>query len=70
MNNQEIAVVKAAPLGQTCDQAPGIVGSCEGPGVKVACSDEWLLITKLQLNGRFLNAVDVLTTGEQLTDVR
>ena len=70
MSNQDIAVVKASLTGRTCDKLPGTVGQHNRKEVEVACGDEWLLISKLRLNERYTNPVDILKPGERLDDGR
>jgi methionyl-tRNA formyltransferase len=63
---QEIGVVKACLTGEKCDRSPGTVGDVVGPGVKIACGDEWIIANKLKVEGRYVNCVDVLKPGSRL----
>jgi len=63
---QEISVVKARLTGERCDRSPGTVGEFVGPGVKVACGDEWVIVNKLKVEGRHANSADVLEPGSRL----
>jgi methionyl-tRNA formyltransferase len=63
---QEIGVVKACLTGERCDRPPGTVGEFVGPGVKVACGDEWIVVNKLKVEGRYVNSADVLKPGSRL----
>jgi methionyl-tRNA formyltransferase len=63
---QEIGVVKACLTGEKCDRSPGTVGEVVGPGVKIACGDEWIIANKLKVEGRYVNCVDVLKPGSRL----
>lgn len=65
---QEIGVVKARLTGERCDGSPGTVGEFVGPGVKVACGDEWVIVNKLKVEGRYANSADVLEPGSRLLE--
>jgi methionyl-tRNA formyltransferase len=67
---QEIGVVKACLTGERCDGSPGTVGEFVGPGVKVACGDEWIVANKLRVEGRYMNSADVLKPGSRLSNGR
>jgi UDP-4-amino-4-deoxy-L-arabinose formyltransferase/UDP-glucuronic acid dehydrogenase (UDP-4-keto-hexauronic acid decarboxylating) len=66
--DKEIRVVKARISGCPCDAAPGTVGEFVESGVQIASSDEWVIATKLILDGRYLNAADVLVPGTRLLE--
>jgi UDP-4-amino-4-deoxy-L-arabinose formyltransferase/UDP-glucuronic acid dehydrogenase (UDP-4-keto-hexauronic acid decarboxylating) len=65
---QEIGVVKARLTGERCDRSPGTVGEFVGPGVKIACGDEWVIVNKLKVEGRYVNSADVLEPGSRLIE--
>jgi methionyl-tRNA formyltransferase len=65
---QEIGVVKACLTGEQCDRSPGTVGEFVGPGVKIACGDEWVIVNKLKVEGRYVNSADVLEPGSRLIE--
>jgi methionyl-tRNA formyltransferase len=65
---QEIGVVKACLTGQRCDMSPGTVGEFVGPGVKIACGDEWVIVNKLKVEGRYVNSAEVLEPGSRLIE--
>jgi methionyl-tRNA formyltransferase len=67
---QEIGIVKAILTGERCDRSPGTVGEVVGPGVKVACGDEWTIVNKLRVEGRYVNSADVLKPGSCLSNGR
>jgi methionyl-tRNA formyltransferase len=67
---QEIGVVKARLTGERCDRSPGTVGEFVGPGVKIACGDEWIIVNKLKVEGRYVNPADVLKPGSRLSNGR
>jgi UDP-4-amino-4-deoxy-L-arabinose formyltransferase/UDP-glucuronic acid dehydrogenase (UDP-4-keto-hexauronic acid decarboxylating) len=63
---REIGVVKASLTGERCDSSPGTVGEVDGPGVKVACGDEWIAVNKLKVDGRSVDSAEVLKPGSRL----
>jgi methionyl-tRNA formyltransferase len=66
-NPQEICVVKACLTGERCDVSPGTVGDVVRPGVKISCGDEWIIVNKLKVEGRYVNPADVLKQGSRLS---
>jgi len=44
------------------------VGESTGEGVKVASSDEWLLVTKLKIGKESVHPAKVLKGGEKLVN--
>ena len=66
---QEISVVKACLTGEVCDRSPGTVGEFVRPGVKIACGDEWIIVNKLKVEGRYMNSADVLKPGSRLKEI-
>jgi methionyl-tRNA formyltransferase len=63
---KEIGVVKARLTGERCDSSPGTVGEVVGSGVKVACGDEWIVVNKLKVEGRYVDSAEVLKPGSRL----
>ena len=68
MGTQELAVVKARRTRLAADSPPGTVGESTGEGVKVASSDEWLLVTKLKIGKESIHPAQVLKGGEKLVN--
>lgn len=69
MGDSDIGIVKASCTGQPADLvAPGTIGQIDGPGVYVACADEWVVVSKLRLNDKYVDATTVLKPEEQLDD--
>ncbi len=66
IGDEEIGFVKTALTGQACDAPPGTIGQIIGTQVQVACSDEWLAVERLVINGKRVSAVTVLNPGERL----
>ena len=63
VGDREIGVPKAVRTGTRCEVAPGTVGQASRSGVQIACGDEWLLITSIKVEGRYVSPVDVLKPG-------
>lgn len=69
--DQDVAIVRASLTGNACDASPGTVGEVSGSsGVCIACADEWIVVSKLMINGQRTDAVDVLRTMNRLEDGR
>jgi methionyl-tRNA formyltransferase len=68
MGTQELAVLKARRTRLASDSPPGTVGELTGEGVKVASSDEWLLVTKLRVGKESVHPAKVLRGGEKLAN--
>jgi methionyl-tRNA formyltransferase len=67
---REIGVAEACLTGERCDRAPGTVGKFVGPGVRIACGDEWVIVNKLRVEGRYVDPADVLKPGICLSYAR
>ena len=52
LGEQEIGVIKARLTGEPCNAAPGTVRRLAGPGVQVACADEWIWLDKALIEGK------------------
>lgn len=61
---QQVAVLKAKTADLPCHAVPGTVGRILDCGVLVATSTEWVLVWKLKIDDRYIDAVDVLKTGD------
>lgn len=66
LSDREVEVVKAKATGLRCDALPGTVGPPLDRGVQVACLDEWVLIKQLKISNEYVNAADVLRSGDHL----
>jgi methionyl-tRNA formyltransferase len=69
LGEQTISIIKAVVTGVSADAPPGTVGQINGPGANVACSDEWIVINKLLIEDKYLNASEVLKPGDLLADI-
>ena len=63
---QEFALIKAVRTGIPCHVAPGKVGDSTASGVYVACRDEWILVSKLRVDNKYLPASEFLNSGDTL----
>lgn len=63
---KEFAVAKARLTHLPCDALPGTVGKSSDLGVFVACRDEWMLASKLHLDGKYVPAQEFLKSGDRL----
>ena len=66
LGEQEIAFVKTSRTGQATDAAPGSIARDESGKVRVACADEWLGVSRVMMDGQYLNASDALPDGARL----
>ena len=62
---REVSVIKAACTGIVSDAAPGTVGAIADRGVLVSAADEWVLVQRVLLDGRGLDASEALRPGLQ-----
>jgi len=69
LGDRTMSVIKATLTGTRADSSPGAVGRVDGAGAQVACSDEWVTVAKVIVEGRYRDAADVLRTGDQLEDI-
>lgn len=63
---KEIAFVRVALSGQSCDKPPGTICHSDDEGVKVACGDEWVSVSRVMVDGQYAGALDVLDHGGRL----
>jgi len=66
LRDQELAVVKGARTGLSCEVAPGTVGRSADSGMLVATADEWVVVRKLKVGDKHVKAAEVLSTGNRL----
>ena len=63
---QEVALAKARKLALPTREKPGTVAESGDLGAQVACSDEWILVQKLLVEGKYMSAQQLLKPGDQL----
>src|SRR6266704_1704179 len=66
LGDQELAVVKGSRTGLFCEVAPGTVGRSTDSGMLVATADEWIMVRKLKVGDKYVNAAEALSTGDHL----
>jgi methionyl-tRNA formyltransferase len=66
LRDREIGFVKASLTGRPCDATPGLIGQIDGDNVLAACADQWIALTRVKVDDQYLNAVDVLKTGDRV----
>jgi methionyl-tRNA formyltransferase len=65
---EALPVLKASRTGEGADEPPGTVGERVDGGVAVAAADEWVLVERVQADGRPQPAAEVLRAGLRLDD--
>jgi methionyl-tRNA formyltransferase len=68
LDGREISIVSASLTRDACSVQPGSVGETREGRAKVACSDEWLWISRLMVNGSYVAPDAVLKPGDRLKD--
>src|SRR5262249_27843526 len=67
--DQLISIEKARVTGEPATVPTGLVGRTTDAEAFVACSDEWIGVSKVMIEGAWFNASAVLATGDRLEDV-
>jgi UDP-4-amino-4-deoxy-L-arabinose formyltransferase/UDP-glucuronic acid dehydrogenase (UDP-4-keto-hexauronic acid decarboxylating) len=68
LDGRAVGVIKASRTREQAGTEPGTVGSAAEDGVRVAAEDEWILVHRLQLEGKGVPAGTVLEPGMHLDD--
>lgn len=63
---REIAVVQTALTGELCRERPGTIGDRRHRGIQVACANEWILVTLVQVDGKFMDPAEAFKPGDRL----
>jgi methionyl-tRNA formyltransferase len=66
LGDGSLAILKASRTADAAGEPPGTVGTEEDGGVRVAASDEWVLVERVQLGDRPQPAAEVLEPGMRL----
>jgi methionyl-tRNA formyltransferase len=66
LRDEDLSVLKASRTGEAAGAAPGTVGQPANGGVTVAAVDEWVVVERVQANGRPQPASEVLSPGLRL----
>ena len=64
----EVGIVKARLTRRPCEGPPGTVGSLDASGAHLACADEWIVVSRLTMEDRYVSPSDVLKPGDRLKD--
>jgi methionyl-tRNA formyltransferase len=68
LGGEVLPVLKASRTGEATDEPAGTVGERADGGVAVAAEDEWVLVERVQADGRPQPAAEVLSPGLRLDD--
>jgi methionyl-tRNA formyltransferase len=63
-----VGIAKAALTGRPTTEAPGSITEAQDGGVDVATGDEWVTVRRLEVDGKYVRAEEVLTPGLPLGD--
>lgn len=61
-------LAKAALTARPTSEQPGTVSEWDGKGVYVAAADEWVGVLRLEMDGKYEHAADILTPAMMLGD--
>jgi methionyl-tRNA formyltransferase len=65
---EDIGIVSVSPTGVVAEAPPGTVAIVKGAGVQVASEDAWIVVHKIQYQGRYVNPAEVLHDGVRFGD--
>jgi methionyl-tRNA formyltransferase len=65
---RDLEIVRAARTGDPAASPPGTIGETVEAGVKVATGDEWVLVRRLRVEGRYVSADSFLEPGGRLEE--
>lgn len=65
-----VGMVKAEASGRPASAPPGTISAREGANVEIACADETILVSHVQIDDRYVPAGEVLQPGQRLGDGR
>jgi methionyl-tRNA formyltransferase len=68
LNGAEVLILKAGQTGEQAGVAPGTVGDVADGAVTVAAADEWVAVSRVNVNGEVEDAAAVLRSGARLDD--
>jgi methionyl-tRNA formyltransferase len=68
LGETELGVVKASLTGLPADAPTGTVETGVDGETHVAAADEWVAVHRLQVDGRYVDAGELLQTGQRLAD--
>jgi methionyl-tRNA formyltransferase len=65
LGDRRLELLEASPSGEPAEADPGTVRAGDGPGVMVAAMDEWVIVTRLIVDGEPSEASAVLEPGDR-----
>jgi methionyl-tRNA formyltransferase len=68
LGETELGIAKASPTGIPADAPPGTVEVRGGGEPQVAAADEWVAVHRLQVDGKYVGAGELLQPGQRLAD--
>jgi UDP-4-amino-4-deoxy-L-arabinose formyltransferase/UDP-glucuronic acid dehydrogenase (UDP-4-keto-hexauronic acid decarboxylating) len=68
LGERPLTITKASRTGERATAEPGTVGAPVDDGVRVAAGTEWIVVQRVQVNGRSMAAAEVLDEGMRLGD--
>lgn len=63
LSGREISIGKGTITGEECSEEPGTIAGTEEGGVRVACGDEWIDVSRFRSDEGPLKSVDLLNLG-------
>jgi methionyl-tRNA formyltransferase len=70
LDGQEFAVLRASATGAPVAEPPGTIGGIDGRDAMVAAMDEWILLHRIRIDGRVVDAGTALEPSRPLEDCR
>jgi methionyl-tRNA formyltransferase len=64
----ELAVVRATATGEPAGAPPGTVEAGPGEEIRIAAADEWVAVHRIQVEGRYVAAGELLRPGQRLEE--
>ena len=68
LRGRNLAIGKASVTGEPAKAPPGTVGAVSQAGARVACADEWILVSQILMDRKPERPVGLLSPGDMLED--
>jgi methionyl-tRNA formyltransferase len=69
LGGRAVGIARASLTHEHADAPPGTVGRAGRPGaIRVAAADEWIVVHRLWLDGRYVKPAEICSTGDRLRD--
>jgi methionyl-tRNA formyltransferase len=68
LGRRPVGVTRASPTGEASSESPGTVARSEEDGVRVACADQWIRVTRISVDSKPVAPAAVLEPGMVLGD--